>query len=101
MSLEPIKQDDEVIKACGSYNMPENSQSDEEEEAEHFVPGQFTLTKKYFKGTQTFRMPAALKKNDNESEDKYKKRVKSWLYNCTDHEFTQVSFLVDGERPSE
>ena len=39
MSLEPIKQDDEVIKACGSYNMPENSQSDEEEEAEHFVPG--------------------------------------------------------------
>ena len=46
-------------------------------------------------------MPAALKKNENEPEDKYKKRVKSWLYNCTDHEFTQVSFLVDGERPSE
>ena len=46
-------------------------------------------------------MPAELKKKDGETDESHKKRMRKWLYKCSDEEFTQVSFLVDGERPSE
>ena len=99
MDNQPIKDDDEVIMKCGKGNLPLGTNESDDED--NYIPGQFNVVNRYFKGTKTFKMPAALKKREEESDEAYKKRVRKWLYAAEDHEFTQVSYLVDNERPEE
>ena len=78
MTIEPILDDDEVIMKCGKGNLPLGTiESDDDD---NFIPGQFNVVNRYFRGTKTFKMPAALKKKENETDEAYKKRITKWLY---------------------
>ena len=97
-NMEPIKSDDQVIQDAG--DLPENSEGDDMDFDEHAGPGKLALSRKYFTGNKSFKVPPNMKRT-NESDSEYQARVRKWLIQISDHEFTQLSHLIDQENENE
>ena len=92
-NMEPIKDDDQVIQDAGEI-VEDNSEVDDFDQ--NFGPGILSMPPSYFRGSKSFKVPPNMKRS-NESDAEYKTRVSKWLLQITDHEFTQLSMLIDQE----
>lgn len=96
--MDPIKDDDQVIQDAGE--LPENSDGEDMDFDPNAGPGKLSMPSKYFRGNKSFKVPPNMKRA-NESDAEYQTRVRKWLMQISDHEFTQVSQLIDQDKENE
>ena len=94
-NMDPIKDDDEVLQDAGE--IPPDSEFENEMNFTGTGKGKLSMPQSYFKGNASFKVPPNMKRS-TESDSEYKTRVTKWLLGLSDHEFTQVSQLIDQDK---